>query len=406
MHGSFFSRLTDLLTRYGRRNGLWQRLTAVFLLMPLLLGIYGGLGGLVRAEDVNDFHSKRKSLESQAREIRRKKQEKLRQAEKYSRSYWQNQRQLESKRRSLNFHQRRLSDTKYTLESLQRRLDEVVGERSRLTDQVGLRVRKLYEGERLSVLSMVLEANDMATLLDRLYYKQKIVAADKAMLNKLKGKIGEFNQLKGQLAEQKDMLSRSIQTIRVQEQQFKQAAAMDASLRDKYRNDAQFYARAEQQLLEESARIAREIQAMTSKNPKQTISQSTGMFDWPIRGPVTSRFGYRVHPIHRTRKFHTGLDIGGPNGGAIRAADGGQVIFAGWKGGYGKAVMINHGYRNGRNFVTLYGHMSGFAVSNGATVSKGQTVGYEGSTGYATGPHLHFEIRENGNPVDPYRYLH
>jgi murein DD-endopeptidase MepM/ murein hydrolase activator NlpD len=89
----------------------------------------------------------------------------------------------------------------------------------------------------------------------------------------------------------------------------------------------------------------------------------------------------------------------------VKAADGGVVIEAGWRGGYGKVVMINHGTRNGKNFVTLYGHLSGFAVSKGQAVGKGQTIGYEGSTGYSTGPHLHFEVRLDGAPVNPRPYL-
>lgn len=125
----------------------------------------------------------------------------------------------------------------------------------------------------------------------------------------------------------------------------------------------------------------------------------TGSFGWPCPGCyyVTSRMGNRFHPIFNEWRYHSGMDIGAGQGSAIVASDGGTVSWCGEKGGYGNCIMINHG--NG--YYTLYGHMSGYAVSYGDSVSKGQTIGYVGSTGWATGPHLHFEIRYGDTCLDP-----
>jgi murein DD-endopeptidase MepM/ murein hydrolase activator NlpD len=264
----------------------------------------------------------------------------------------------------------------------------------------------MYMGERLSMLQMVLEAKDISTLLDRLYYKKKVVSQDKKLLTDLKSKIRELNGLKSELAEQKVILDQTIQTIRVQELEIAKSAEVDRQLRDKYLKDAQFYAMAERQMLSESNSIMREIRRLSASNKLNlTKNVATGTMVWPIRGRIASGFGYRYHPIHRRSSMHTGLDIGGPNRGAIHAADGGMVIFAGWKGGYGKCVMINHGFKGGNNIVTLYGHLSSFNVGVGQYVGKGQVIAAEGSTGYSTGPHLHFEVRRNGAPVNPYGYL-
>ncbi len=117
----------------------------------------------------------------------------------------------------------------------------------------------------------------------------------------------------------------------------------------------------------------------------------------PLRGPVTSRFGFRRHPLFRRHHFHTGVDISAPRGTPVPAAHDGKVLFAGWYGGYGKLVIVDHG----DGVSTLYGHLSKISVTTDQSVSRRQVIGYVGSTGYSTGPHLHYEIRRNGRPVNP-----
>ncbi len=119
---------------------------------------------------------------------------------------------------------------------------------------------------------------------------------------------------------------------------------------------------------------------------------------WPAYGRIVSIFGYRVMPW---RGFHTGLDIATWYGAPIRAAADGVVIYSGWRGGYGKAVMVDHGY----GIVSLYGHCSKLAAALGGRVKKGQIIAYVGATGLATGPHVHYELRSNGYLVNPVGYL-
>lgn len=129
----------------------------------------------------------------------------------------------------------------------------------------------------------------------------------------------------------------------------------------------------------------------------------SGSFSWPCPSCtyITSRFGPRTHPVTGEYKNHTGLDIGASSGATITAADGGTVVLAGVNGGYGNCVMIDHG--NG--YTTLYGHMSSIAVSYGQAVSQGDTIGYVGSTGIVTGPHLHFEVLSGGSRIDPEQFF-
>ena len=119
---------------------------------------------------------------------------------------------------------------------------------------------------------------------------------------------------------------------------------------------------------------------------------------WPSYGRIMSTFGYRASPW---RGFHSGVDISAAFGSPIKATANGVVSFAGWRTGYGKAVMIDHGF----GYQTLYGHTSGFAVSVGQRVKKGQVIAYIGMTGFTTGPHVHYEVLRNGSCIDPVHYL-
>ncbi|MEO6835208.1 MAG: peptidoglycan DD-metalloendopeptidase family protein [Candidatus Tumulicola sp.] len=127
-----------------------------------------------------------------------------------------------------------------------------------------------------------------------------------------------------------------------------------------------------------------------------------GSFSWPVTGTITSPFGWRSNPFGGSPEFHQGLDIAAPSGTTVTAAAGGTVIMAQWYGGYGNYILIDHG----GGYSTGYGHLSAIYVSNGQSVKRGQAIGAVGSTGASTGPHLHFEVRIDGKPVDPAPRLH
>ncbi len=154
---------------------------------------------------------------------------------------------------------------------------------------------------------------------------------------------------------------------------------------------------------EEEARKNAQANSTVTTKPSSSSGASSGYYYWPCQSStyITSRFGYRIHPIFGTQKFHSGLDIAANSGATISAAAGGTVTIAEYSSSYGNYVVIYHS--NGTT--TLYAHMSSIAVSAGDTVSQGQTIGYVGSTGNSTGPHLHFEVRVNGSCVDPAQYF-
>jgi murein DD-endopeptidase MepM/ murein hydrolase activator NlpD len=146
-----------------------------------------------------------------------------------------------------------------------------------------------------------------------------------------------------------------------------------------------------------SAAIGDRIRAAQAQHGASgaTSTPSAAGLIWPVSGPITSPFGWRWG------RMHQGIDIGAPTGTPIHAAAAGTVIYCGWEEGYGNFVVID----NGGNLATAYGHQSAIAVTCGQQVAQGQVIGYVGCTGHCTGPHLHFEVRIDGNPVDPMGYL-
>jgi murein DD-endopeptidase MepM/ murein hydrolase activator NlpD len=154
-------------------------------------------------------------------------------------------------------------------------------------------------------------------------------------------------------------------------------------------------------LAREESAIRAQIAAAAAPKTSTEVTTSSSGFVRPVPGAISSGYGVRIHPITGTKRMHNGVDMNASQGDPIRAVKAGSVILASVKGGYGNTVMIDHG----GGMVTLYAHQSRIGVSVGQKVSAGAVIGYIGSTGDSTGPHLHFEVRINGNPVNPSKYL-
>lgn len=275
--------------------------------------------------------------------------------------------------------------------------------RAKLARQVDLtceRLRDMYMFRPAHTIQAILAASDMSSLLQRLAYFRYIARHDSSTIANFKHVQAEVTALKHRQEQKKaefEVASREFeeQKIELEHKETLQASYL-ARLRTEKRLNEQELARMEQ----ESQRIAAMLRRMTASRPN-TPRRGTGRFVWPVNAVTTSNFGYRHHPIFGRQIFHSGMDLGAASGTPIYAADSGTVIEAGWGSGYGKMVIIDHG----GGLATLYGHCSALYVSSGQTVTKGQKIAAVGSTGYSTGPHLHFEVRQNGNPVDPRGWL-
>ncbi len=317
-----------------------------------------------------------------------------------------NQQKLEKAQYELRTTTQRYNSLMENLYSMERQLNNAIAEFRSIDAAMKSRIRQVYKHQRTGMFELILSATNVNNLMDMFYFEKIIIQDDYRRMQLVKEKANEIALLKTQVENQKRMVEASIREINNQRATIQGSIAENKSMIERLQKDKSYYERSERELARQSASIQSMIESLTRKNAgsSQVRVSSTG-FIYPISGPITSPFGWRTHPIFKSRIFHSGIDIGGPNGGAIRASNDGRVIYSGWYGGYGKVVILDHGIVNGKPITTLYGHMSAINVSNGQNVKKGQTIGREGSTGYSTGPHCHFEVRVNGKPTNPLNYI-
>ena len=315
---------------------------------------------------------------------------------------YKNQKRLENATKSLDTTKKQYKSAESHLAEAQRNLENVMSEYSATEFQSKNRIRQIFKKQRKGMFQLLLATTDINTFLDRIYFQNILTKKDRKRMAHLKEKSRRIALLRNQIEQQKTIIAYSIKNINAQQQYIQGAISKNESSIQKYRTNRAYYEKAERELAKQSEALG----VMINKNTQGSTVKVVSGFMKPIAGPITSPFGYRTHPIFKKTVFHSGIDIGGINGGKIRASNSGKVIYSGWYGGYGKVVIIDHGNINGQHITTLYAHMSHYIVNVGTNVLKGQVIGYEGSTGYSTGPHCHFEVRVNGTPKNPVNYIH
>lgn len=277
-------------------------------------------------------------------------------------------------------------------------------------DQIVNRAVEMYMGGVPDLGTLVFGVDDMTSAALGVSYAQEVVASSQLLMNNLETLQALEARQKLAVQERKAAVDASLEELGQKRDEL-EADRVQVDIR---RQEAQAEMDSQQALLDKVNKdintVEGELTALErdSKQLEVEIAEKQraagvrpSVLAWPVNGPITSPFGWRIHPILGTKKLHTGIDIGVAYGTPIHAAGSGVVILAQRYGGYGNATVIDHG----GGLASLYGHQSKIIVKVGQEVTVGQVIGYVGCTGYCTGPHLHFETRENGTPVDPMKYL-
>ncbi|MEL6402412.1 MAG: peptidoglycan DD-metalloendopeptidase family protein [Cyanobacteria bacterium J06626_4] len=354
---------------------------------------------LLVAQSIEELQQQKKTVDQKQRELQQ-------QTEQLERQTNQAEQNLNTLQNTIVATEDQIADTEFRLEKAEREL-KAFEEDLLKAEAAYEEVRRAAVG-RLQFLqrqqggegwAVLLQSENFNEFLERRYQLRRVYAADRDVLGELKARADEIKNQRAVVESQKTRVSLLRQELLAKKQQYEAEATQQQQLIGRLQTDKAALEAAQAQLVRDSEEIAALIRERVAT--ASGAVRGTGIFVFPVNGRITSGFGYRRHPILGTSRLHAGVDFGAPQGTTIYAADSGSVIYAGWYGGYGRTVIVDHG----GGITTLYAHSSRLFVSVGQAVTQGQAIAAIGSTGLSTGPHLHFEVRQNGNPVNPMAYL-
>ena len=298
-------------------------------------------------------------------------------------------------------------DVRKELDATEKRIDENEDKLKVLNkdfavkrDQLAKRVRDIYINGQINYLDVLFGAKDFQDFFTRMDLLKRVIQQDYDLVQVVFAEKTAIETSQKELEKDKTAKEKLVASAADRKKAAEKKQAAKQAIIDKMETDRA----TQERIINENLAASKEVEQMIRNSRYQPASPALsggGALNWPLGGPITSPFGWRVHPITGASRFHSGIDIGGDYGDTIHAAGAGIVSYAGWISGYGYAVIIDHG----GGISTLYGHNQALLVSEGQSVSQGQAIAECGSTGNSTGPHCHFEVRVDGEPVDPMGYL-
>ncbi|WP_418790986.1 murein hydrolase activator EnvC family protein [Phosphitispora sp. TUW77] len=281
---------------------------------------------------------------------------------------------------------------KLDLKNAEERLEE-------RTAILNVRVKDIYMNGQVNYMEVLMNANSFSDFVTRSEFLSRIVKQDTELVNTIEDERRDISNKKADLEIKLNEI-RNLETKKSKQQSSLEAIKDN---REEKLDQIKSTQEALKEALDEMEKESKALDELIRRKSANSKAKGTGQLIWPVPGysRISSEYGWRMHPILKTRRFHDGIDIPAPTGTAVKAADSGTVIYVGWQNGYGKVVVLDHG----AGITTMYAHLSSQLVSDGQEVSKGATIGKIGSTGWSTGPHLHFTVRKAGSPVNPHSYL-
>jgi len=309
------------------------------------------------------------------------------------------ERQIKNKEKELDNIQGDISSTRSQIGTTQEEMQVVQEQMVEQNANMNERLRTMYKNGNTGMLEVLLGSEDLSSLVTNIDMVSRIYDSDTEVLKTMQETYNTLEQHKKKLEELNSSLKAQEASAKAKQDEMEAEQDVINKKKKEVDKDNKELEKMIDEFQAEADALVKEIQGLQSTGTTYTGGKMT----WPAPGysRITSEYGNRIHPVLKTKKFHAGMDIGVPSGNKIVAAAGGTVIKAAYSGSYGNMVMIDHG----GGIVTLYAHNTKLLVKKGDKVSAGQQIAVSGATGRVTGPHLHFEVRVNGNYVNPRNYL-
>ncbi len=374
-----------------------KRIVAIFLVLCLLLSTFT-VYGQKSSDDLNKLQKDKEAINKKIELTKNQKTQKEKERKSLSKQIEELEKRISDSEKEIESIECTLSELEGSIAITQREFDRAVVEAERQRTLLNKRVRVMYQNGTIGYLSVLLNSKNFSDFISRIDLLRKIINHDVNILKERKTYKELVDKKKIQLEEEHFEKQRLKQLVCEKIEEVESTQEIKKETLKKVYNDLVELEKLEDKLLEESAQLTKKILALQTSD-----DYVGGEMLWPAPGytKITSPYGMRYHPILKKNKMHTGIDISVPAGKNVVAANDGRVIFSGSYGGYGNAVIIDHGGK----MSTLYAHNSKLLVKEGDVVARGQVVALCGSTGLSTGPHVHFEVRVNGATVDPLPYV-
>ncbi|MDR2523721.1 MAG: peptidoglycan DD-metalloendopeptidase family protein [Synergistaceae bacterium] len=386
---------------------------AVFLMPSFLVwAAEPDLDAQIAAEERRrkELDQKMESYQSMIRQMKKKEDDLLVRID-------QSQQATEKVRQEMTILEYQIAKLQKSISALEGEMTQAQGKIDELIRAFRRRLVDMSKYGTTEELLLVFSAKDTHEVLESIHLLSRLARHDQFLIEQLQAQKREMEVSRRTMEEQRDRLKSQAQSLDRERQKYNSMTKQTNTYLDDIRRQRTVAERAAREMEEAQKEVGQTILTLMRRKKGRGTGTESGsgtdylagrmaqgrgsMFDWPLRGPISSPFGTRIHPVFKTKSFHSGLDISAPRGTPVKAAAPGEVLFEGWMRGYGQVVIVDHG----RDYSTVYAHMSSTRVREGAVVKAGTDIGTVGNTGTTTGYHLHFEVRVGSTAKNPLDYL-
>lgn len=397
---------------FSKLGCLKLKKTAVFIFIILLIpavlissnftGVERHLYGQSLEEELDQIKKDREDTKKKIEEVKKQEASELKEVKAVETELLASLSQLDGLNDRMSEAKSAIDQSTIEMVLQQQELKKIEEELDQKVSVLNTRIASIYKNGSTNILEILLKADDFIEFVSRIKLMNLLASQDAEILQEIKDKRTANLNIKKIILDLRDMqkqkkaeIEKLVSDAETKQREIEGIYDEKSGLLAKTRANKNALLALEKEFEIKEAEVTRILESYKYGNAPGD------KFMWPVAGYLKSGFGYRIHPIFGYRRFHSGVDLVAPSGTLVKAGDGGDVIQTGYDGGYGYSVVVYHG----GGFATWYAHLSRILVAPGQRVERGQVIGLVGATGWATGPHLHFEVRINGAAQNPLEWL-